>query len=125
MNYKPILIVAGEPNSIFLEIFLKTFKFKKFKSPIILISSLKLLKFYMKKFNIKNKKNIINKKSKSYENLSNNIINLININLKNIKDSSRVSNKFIDDSFKIGLELVRKKVSNKFINGPITKKNFS
>ena len=24
MNYKPIIIVAGEPNSIFLEIFLKS-----------------------------------------------------------------------------------------------------
>ena len=35
MNYKPIIIVAGEPNSIFLEIFFKSIK-KKYKSPIIL-----------------------------------------------------------------------------------------
>ena len=28
MNYKPILIVAGEPNSIFFEIFFKTIKKK-------------------------------------------------------------------------------------------------
>ena len=38
MNYSPILIVAGEPNSIFLEIFFKVLK-KKIKSPIILIAS--------------------------------------------------------------------------------------
>ena len=40
MAYKPIIVVAGEPNSIFTEIFFKSLKFKKFKSPIILIASL-------------------------------------------------------------------------------------
>ena len=48
MNYKPILVVAGEPNSVFLEIFLKSLKYRKFKSPIILIASLKLMKLQMK-----------------------------------------------------------------------------
>ena len=42
MNYKPIIIVAGEPNSIFFEIFFKVIK-KKIKSPIILIGSEKLI----------------------------------------------------------------------------------
>ena len=28
MNYEPILIVAGEPNSVFLEIFFKSLKIK-------------------------------------------------------------------------------------------------
>ena len=28
MNYKPILIVGGEPNSVFLEIFFKSIKLK-------------------------------------------------------------------------------------------------
>ena len=55
MNYKPILIVAGEPNSIFLEIFFKSLKLKKFKSPLILIASLKLLKLQMKKLTVKKK----------------------------------------------------------------------
>ena len=32
MNYKPIIIVAGEPNSIFLEIFLKPSKEKNLKA---------------------------------------------------------------------------------------------
>ena len=55
MKYKPIIIVNGEPNSIFIEIFFNKLKLKKFKSPIILISSLKLLNTYMKKFKIKKK----------------------------------------------------------------------
>jgi hypothetical protein len=33
MQYKPILIVSGEPNSIFFEIFFKTLKKKKLKVP--------------------------------------------------------------------------------------------
>ena len=31
MVYKPILIVAGEPNSIFSEIFFKSIKYKNIK----------------------------------------------------------------------------------------------
>ena len=60
MNYKPIIIVHGEPNSIFLEIFFKSLKFKKIKSPIILISSHKLIKLQMKKLKFFKKINIIN-----------------------------------------------------------------
>ena len=55
MKSKPILIAAGEPNSIFLEIFFKTIKLKKIKSPIILISSEKILKKQMKKLKFKKK----------------------------------------------------------------------
>ena len=39
MNYKPIIIVAGEPFSIFIEIFLKALKKNRFKHPIVLIVS--------------------------------------------------------------------------------------
>ena len=53
MNFKPILILHGEPNSIFLEIFFKSLKYKKFKNPLILICSQKILKFQMKKLNFK------------------------------------------------------------------------
>jgi len=42
VNYKPIIIVAGEPNSVFSELFFKVIK-KKIKSPIILIASKKLI----------------------------------------------------------------------------------
>ena len=60
MKSNPIIIVAGEPNSIFLEIFFKTIKTKKFKSPLVLICSLSVLKLHMKKLNFKKKINIIN-----------------------------------------------------------------
>ena len=42
MNYKPIIIVPGEPNSIFFELFFKVIK-KEIKSPIILIASRNLI----------------------------------------------------------------------------------
>ena len=49
MNFNPILIVSGEPNSVFLELFFKVFNKNKIKNPIILISSKKLLNLQMKK----------------------------------------------------------------------------
>ena len=49
MSLKPLIIVAGEPYSIFSEIFLKLYKkkIKKLKTPIILIISKKLFKKQM------------------------------------------------------------------------------
>ena len=44
MNSKAILIVSGEPNSIFLDIYFKILTTKKIASPLILITSEKLLK---------------------------------------------------------------------------------
>ena len=78
MSNKPILIVAGEPNSIFLEIFFKAIKMK-IKSPLVLIASHKLLLMQMKKLKFKKKIKIIDiKKIKNYS-LDNNKINLINV----------------------------------------------
>ena len=48
MKFKPIIIISGEPKSIFFEIFFKSLKFKKYKSPIILITSKREF-FYQKK----------------------------------------------------------------------------
>ena len=42
MSSKPIIIVCGEPQSVFFEIFLKTIKklnIKRFKTPLLLITS--------------------------------------------------------------------------------------
>ena len=50
MNKKPILIIAGEPYSVFSEIFFKSFKKLDLKRPIILIASKKLFEKQMKKF---------------------------------------------------------------------------
>ena len=60
MNFKAILVVAGEPNSIFLEIFFKSLKFKKYKSPIIIVCSKRLLEEQMKKLKYNFKINVIN-----------------------------------------------------------------
>ena len=78
MNSKPIIIVAGEPKSIFLEIFIKAIKNKKYKSPIILICSKKLVELEIKKKNVKIKINTIDKKNIFLEKkLNNHMINLI------------------------------------------------
>ena len=55
MNCNTILIVTGEPNSVFLEIFFKALKKKINKNPIILISSQKLLKLQMNELKFKKK----------------------------------------------------------------------
>ena len=127
MNYKKsILVVSGEPNSVFLELFFKAIK-KKIKSPIIIITCEKLLKLQMNKLNFKKKIRLLNvKKLKQYK-LNNNSINLINIKLnqkKAFRKISNKSNKFIKDSFEMAFKIIKKDKINKFINGPISKKNF-
>ena len=68
MNYSPILIVSGEPNSVFLELFFKILKKDKIKSPIILISSKKLLTLQMQKLEFKKKIKLLQiSKLKSYK----------------------------------------------------------
>ena len=51
MSLKPLIIVAGEPYSIFSEIFLKLYnkKIRKLKTPVILIVSKKLFEKQMLK----------------------------------------------------------------------------
>jgi 4-hydroxythreonine-4-phosphate dehydrogenase len=125
-NYKPIIIVAGEPNSIFLEIFFKALK-KKNKSPIILIASKKLLLLQMKKFKVRKKIKVINHKNLENYKLNNNLINLINVKYnpgKAFEKISNKSNKYIQNSFAISFDILKKGITDKFINGPISKKNF-
>ena len=73
MNFKPILIVHGEPNSVFLEIFFKSLKNNKFKNPLILICSQKILKFQMKKLKFKMDVKKINQSSLNKIKLNNNL----------------------------------------------------
>ncbi len=127
MVYKPIIIVAGEPNSIFSEIFFKSLKYKDYKSPIIIIASEKLIKLQMKKLNIKKKIRIIEFLNKENYNFDNKRINLINVNLNQKKPFDKISSKsnaYIEKSFEIALKILKKKITNKFINGPISKKFF-
>ncbi len=126
MNYKPIIIVAGEPNSVFFELFFKVIK-KKIKSPIILIASKKLItkqaKILKKKinFNITNEFEIFKKKNNLKK------INLIDVDFKQSSGFSKItikSNHYIASCFAIAIKLLKNNVSNKFINGPISKKTF-
>ena len=127
MAYKPIIVVAGEPNSIFTEIFFKSLKKKKFKSPIILIASLNLIKLQMRKLNIKKKIRNINFLDIKNSNLDNKKINLINIDFSQKKPFDKISsrsNDYIKMCFDIALKILKKKFTDKFINGPISKKFF-
>ena len=127
MNNKPIILVAGEPNSIFLEILFKILKTKKIKSPLILIASHKILSLQMKKLNFKiNIKLLDFNKINDYK-LNNNSINLINVNYNQKKPFEKISDKsnnYIKKCFEIAIILIKKNFSNKLINGPISKKNF-
>ena len=127
MSSKPILLVAGEPNSIFLEILFKTYKKKKIKSPLILICSFKLLNLQMKKLNFKKKVRILEfKKIKEYK-LDNKSINLIDVEFQPKKAFEKISSKsnvYIENCFKVAIKLINLGVVNSLINGPISKKNF-
>ena len=127
MNYKPIIVVAGEPYSVFLEIFFKSKKNNKFKNPIILIASHNLLIQQMKRLDFHFKINLIDEKKINFTKLDNKYINLIDVNFKftNIFDKiSNKSNSYISNCFKIALEILKKNNCKGLINGPISKKNF-
>jgi len=131
-KYKPIIIIEGEPKSIFLEIFFKTLKLNKFRSPIILICSKKKLFAHIKKFQIKFKINEITnlnliQNQINNNKINNNKINLINVNYTDDSKKNIITHKsklYIEKSFKIAINLLQKKISNKFINGPVSKKYF-
>ena len=127
MNYSPILIVSGEPNSVFLELFFKVLNKDKIKSPIILISSKKLLTLQMQKLKFKKKIKLLQiSKLKSYK-LDNKTINLIDVKYnpgKAFEKISKKSNIFIKNSFDLAFQIIKKNNIHKFINGPISKKQF-
>ena len=127
MKYKPIIIVAGEPNSVFIEILLKIVKKNRFKSPIILICSKKILlkqssalKENIKFCEIKEKK-IFSKKN-NFKKLKQ--LDVEYNQLKPFEKISPKSNKYIKNCFDLGLKIMKSGISDKFINGPISKKNF-
>jgi len=127
MNKEPIIIVSGEPNSVFLEIFFKSLKTNTYKSPLIIIVSKKLLQKQMKKLGFTFKINDIDKKLKNYSKLNNNKINLINIDYEFKKCFEKIttrSNKYINESFETALNIIKKNNFSKLINGPVSKKCF-
>ena len=127
MSYKPIIIVAGEPNSVFFEIFFKSIKKNYFKSPLIIIASKKLLTEQMKILGFNLKINLINDNYSKINNLDNKKINIINVNYnfkKPFEKISKKSNNYISECFELALKIIKKNKYLKLINGPIVKKNF-
>jgi len=127
MNYKPIIIVAGEPNSIFFEIFFKTIDKNYFKSPLIIIGSNELLSRQMKVLGFDFKINLIDENYPNMDKLSNEKINIINVNYsfkRPFEKISQKSNNYIAECFKLALKIIKRKNYLKLINGPIVKKSF-
>ena len=127
---KPILIVLGEPNSVFIEILSKVLKKfsikKKIKNPIILIGSKKLilsqLKILKKKLNFI----IIDKNKCNFKKLKNKVY-LIDVEYnftKAFETISPNSRKYISRCFEESIHLLNSKISNILINGPVSKKKF-
>jgi 4-hydroxythreonine-4-phosphate dehydrogenase len=127
MKFKPLIIVPGEPNSVFFEIFFKSLKNYKFKSPIILIASKKLLERQVKYFKSKIKIVEIDYSLKKIKKINPDSINLINVEYDQKKVFEKISDKsngYIKKCFDIALDILDRKISNKFLNGPISKKFF-
>ena len=128
MNYRsPIIIVPGEPNSIFFEIFFKSLKKLNIKSPIILITTKDLILKQTKKFKYKKKINIIDIENIKYKRLNNSYLNIVNINYKNLNSQKKIlskSNKYILNCFETAFYIIKKYKFKKFINGPVNKKKF-
>ena len=126
MTIKPIVIVAGEPKSIFFEIFFKSMN-KKINSPIILICCKKILVKQIKYFEFKKKVNFVDFKNITKNATYTSQINIIDVPLKITKKHSSEKvyiNRYIDNCFNLAFLLIKKKISNKFINGPIDKEKF-
>jgi len=127
---KPLLIVLGEPNSIFSEILFKSYKKKiaeKLNRPILIIGSVDLLKSQMKllKYSIKIKS--INLKNLKNLKLNKKIINVIDVKYSYKKTFDKVSENssiYIGKCFSIAIKLLKKKTAFGLINGPISKKYF-
>ncbi len=127
MNSKPILIVCGEPNSIFSELLAKSFRKYQSKKPIILIGSYHLICLQLKKMKLKAKLNRIELENDSLKNVNLDKINIIDINYnftKVFEPISSKSNKYINECFDKAFNIIKKNKISGFINGPISKKFF-
>ena len=126
MNINNIIIVLGEPQSIFVEILFKYFKSKKFKNfnkKITLIGSKDLINYQMNKFKYKFNLNIINEINFAKKK----VINLIDVKyVKKFKfdNISSNSNNYIKNCFFIAFNILKKNKQIALFNGPISKKHF-
>ena len=127
MKIKNIIVIHGEPNSIFSEVLAKYFcskEFKKNKMKIIIIGSKKLIQSQIKHLGynlplteVDNFSQIRSKKK----------VNIINVDYKfkkKFQKISKISNKYINDCFRIALEIVKQEPDSALLNGPVSKKSF-
>ena len=128
MNFKNcILVLACEPNSVFLEIFFKSLKKVNTRNPLVLIGSLKILKFQMKKLSFKKKIKILDLNNLKNYKLNNSFINLINVDYNyqiTFGKITKKSNNYIEKCFNTAFKIIRENRIKKIINGPINKKTF-
>ena len=130
MKNKPLIIVSGEPYSVFSEIFYKIFKssfYKKYKIPIILIGSKNIIEMQMKKMRYSYKIKLIKKNEIENAKLNNFKINLIDVKLNFKKPFGKITNKsskYIKECFEIAINIMKKKLGFALINGPVSKTHF-
>ena len=126
MHRKPIIIVPGQPKSIFFEIFFKSLNIKKIKSPLILVCSVNLFNLNAKKYKLNKKINLISSELTKIK-LINNYIYILDIKLKKSiisKTQLNYNNQYLKNCFDESFKLLKKNFTYKFLNGPINKKNF-
>ena len=127
MNFNPILIVCGEPNSVFSELLVKSFKKYKSVKPILLIGSLNLINSQLDKINLKLNFNKVLPESNYLNKLKKNQINIIDIKYnfnKPFEKASSKSKKYISKCFNEAFKIIRYNKIGGLINGPISKEFF-
>ena len=116
-NFKPIIIIAGDPKSVFLEIYFKSLKKNKFKNPLILIANENIILKQMKSLKYKFKINKLDINSLNHKSLNNKEINFIHVPF-----NKKFLSEYIYHSFEKALFLIKKNDKVNLINGPINKK---
>ena len=122
---KPIVIIAGEPNSISSEIIFKSWKSRNKYNyrPLIIIGSIWLLQCQKKKLNYKIPIKEI-KSNFNSENLGGNQLLVIDVKYKQKNPFEKISiksNKYIFNCFKVAINLIENKKIEGFINCPVSK----
>ena len=117
-NFNPIVVVSGDPKSVFLEIFFKSFKIAK--RPLVLIVNKKVLKQQIKLLKYKLSFNEIFNENISEKKLNNKVINFIDVPIKNINNTKE----YLENCFNISLKILKKNKNISLINGPINKEKF-
>ena len=127
MSYNRTIVIEGDPEGVFLELFFKTLKSKSFKNYLILICSKNNLQKQMNRAKFKKKINLLDIKKMNKILLKKKEINLIDVKLKKTRNK-KLNNKnikaYIEKCFEISFKLIKEGFANKLINGPVDKKIF-